>query len=309
MALLLCGCRGRGRGGSTTSGDSGDSSVSNSQQVSTSGTVTSVNPSQSTSGNTSTSSTTFEPISSVSLSSLDPGDYYSGIGDSLTGDSLKNALHSLNNAKRKRLVKYEGMKTFAAKCDKDPDGSNKIIGFYDNAKIGPSWDGGSTWNREHVWPNCRGGSLVEGDAHMPRPASVSVNSDRGSKGFGTGSYDPGQYVKYYRGVCARIIFYSAIAETSLRLIEDPINYDGGSPDDAMGCLSDMLRWNLQYQPGDTSFTGGNDLARRVEIQRNEVIQNDSDGQGNRNPFIDHPEYACRIWGNTNANTKAVCGIS
>jgi len=198
------------------------------------------------------------------------------------------------------------MKTFAKYCDADPDGSGKIIGFYDNAKIGPNWDSAKTWNREHVWPNARGGSSVEGDAHMPRPASVSTNSDRGSKGFSTDSYDPGKTVAFYRGVASRIIFYCAIANKNLKIIEDPLNYDGSSPANSMGRLSDMLLWNLQYLPSDTSFTGQDDLARRTELNRNDVIQTHSSGQGNRNPFIDHPEYACRIWGNTNAATRAAC---
>ena len=69
----------------------------------------------------------------------------------------------------------------------------------------------------------------------------------------------------------------------------------------------MLKWNLEYQPSNTTFTGENDIARRAELNRNDVIQNDPQGQGNRNPFIDHPEYACRIWGNTNSKTKQICG--
>ncbi len=241
------------------------------------------------------------------------GNYYSGIDDSLTGDSLLNALHSLNSQKRTKTVGYAGFKQFAAKCDIDPDGSGKIIGFYDNKKVGPSWDSGSTWNREHVWPNVRDGDKVENDAHMVRPASTSTNSGRGSKGFGTDSYDPGEYVPYYRGAAARIIFYAAIADTSLKVVDYSFPYDGvgsgnhGYDVGTMGSLSDMLRWNLQYSPKDTSFTGANDLARRTELNRNEVIQNASDGQGNRNPFIDHPEYACKIWGNTNATTKQICG--
>ena len=236
------------------------------------------------------------------------GNYYSSISDSLSGDDLLNALHTLNSQKRTSTVGYAGMRQFAAKSDIDPDGSGKIIGFYDNKKVGPGWDGGSTWNREHVWPNVRGGSKVEGDAHMTRPAATSTNSDRGSRGFSTGSYDPGQFVPYYRGVAARIIFYAAIADTSLGLIDDPLNYNGCNSNhtNKMGSLSDMLKWNLQYLPTNTSFTAGDDLARRVELNRNEVIEKDSGGQGNRNPFIDHPEYACKIWGNTNAATKAIC---
>ena len=240
--------------------------------------------------------------------------YYSSITDSMSGTTLLNALNSLNNTKRKKMVGYNTMRTFAAKCDADPDGSGKIIGFYDNAKIGPDWDGGSTWNREHVWPNIRGGSAVEDDAHMTRPAATATNSDRGSKGFGKNSYDPGKTVAYYRGVASRIIFYAAIADTSLQLADEPFNYNGvqngnnGYPVETMGCLADMLEWNLQYKPNDTSFTGANDLARRTEINRNTIIQTNSSGQGNRNPFIDHPEYACRIWGNYSDKTRKACGI-
>ena len=242
----------------------------------------------------------------------DVGSYYSGISDSATGTTLQTALHNLNESKIGDLVGYAGMRTFAATSDIDPDGSGKILGFYDNAKIGPSWDSGSTWNREHVWPNARGGSSVEDDAHMIRPASTSTNSGRGSQGFGTQSFDPGSSVAYYRGVAARIIFYCAIANTDLKITEDVFNSDYNSnkdPANTMGTLSDLLQWNLQYLPTDTSFTGSNDVARRLEIARNERIQTASGGQGNRNPFIDHPEYACRIWGSTNSSTQSICGGS
>lgn len=233
--------------------------------------------------------------------------YYSSITDDMSGTTLLNALNKLNNEKRTRTVTYAGMRTFSVKSDADPDGSGKVLGFYDNKLVGPSWDSGATWNREHVWPNIRGGNKVEDDAHMVRPTATSTNSDRGSKGYGTASYDPGKYVPYYRGSAARIIFYAAIADLSLGLVDDPLNYNGaGNYPNMMGSLSDMLKWNLEYQPSDTSFTGDNDLARRSEINRNEVIQNDMEGQGNRNPFIDHPEYACRIWGNTNKKTKQIC---
>lgn len=239
----------------------------------------------------------------------DVGSYYSSITDSMSGTTLLNALNSLNNSKRTRTVGYDGMKTFSAVCDADPDGSGKIIGFYDNAKLGPSWDSAATWNREHVWPNARGGNTVEGDAHMVRPASVKTNSGRGSKGFGVDSFDPGNSVAYYRGVASRIIFYCAIANKNLKIEDIVLNSDGSSPSNTMGTLSDMLRWNLQYLPTDTSFTGTNDLARRTELSRNEKIQTASNGQGNRNPFIDHPEYACKIWGDTNATTRQICGSS
>ena len=56
----------------------------------------------------------------------------------------------------------------------------------------------------------------------------------------------------------------------------------------------MLEWHLQ-----------NPVSNR-EIYRNNTVHT---MQKNRNPFIDHPEYACRIWGNTNSATQAICGAA
>ena len=60
----------------------------------------------------------------------------------------------------------------------------------------------------------------------------------------------------------------------------------------MGKLGDLLKWNLQY-PVDVS-----------EIIRNETLDISLDY--NRNPFIDDPSLACRIWGDTNENTRTIC---
>ena len=333
LALLLCACRGgRGRnsessislpwisGSTTVSPTTGSNpTTAGTTQGGSSGTTTgSQSVTSATSGTSVTSQTTattsVTPPSSLPSTSLpdDVNTYYSGISDSLSGTDLLNALNSLNSSKRKKTVGYDGMKTFAAKCDIDPEGNGHIIGFYDNADVGTKWDT-SKWNREHVWPNSRGGSLVEGDAHMTRPCSVSENSGRGSKGFGTASYDPGHSVTYYRGVASRIIFYCAIANTNLKIEDIVLNYDWGNPNDpgktnTMGTLSDMLRWNLEYAPSGSYSNSADQVARRVELNRNEVIQNDSSGQGNINPFIDHPEYACRIWGSTNSTTRSICGM-
>ena len=73
----------------------------------------------------------------------------------------------------------------------------------------------------------------------------------------------------------------------------------------MGKLSDLLKWNLQYAPNRSKDAA---LALRVEQNRNQIIGIETRGQGNRNPFIDHPEYACKIWGSTNSTTKQICGM-
>ena len=64
----------------------------------------------------------------------------------------------------------------------------------------------------------------------------------------------------------------------------------------MGKLSDLLKWNLEYPVSQS------------EMNRNDGIFLETP-QNNRNPFIDHPSYACKIWGNTNESTRSICGIN
>ena len=234
------------------------------------------------------------------------GDYYASISDELTGQDLINSLNTLNNQKRIRTMTYHGLKSYGKYTEIDWTGkdnvSGKMFGFYDNALVCNEWDNQATWNREHVWPKSLGGGKVEADMYMPRPCSVKINSDRGNKFYGStsGSYDPGQFEANYRGVAARIIFYCAIADKSLDIIS------GTSGDSTeMGDLTDLLKWNLQYAP---SKSANAHLTLRIEANRNKVMFSHPELQGNRNPFVDHPEYACRIWGNRNNETKQICGL-
>lgn len=229
-------------------------------------------------------------------------EYYSSIGSSSSGETLKNELATLNKNKIGSKPGYDGMKTLYKNIDADPTGSGKILGFYDNALIGPSWDSGKTWNREHVWPNSLGGGSVEGDAYMPRPTAVKSNSSRGNDYYAeSGAFDPGYAIPNYRGIAARIILYCAIANPNLILVDT----NGSSkPNNTMGKLSDLLKWNLQYLP--TSSESAAPELRCEYLKQTKIPQYST--QKNRNPFVDHPEYACKIWGNTNATTKSICGI-
>jgi len=236
----------------------------------------------------------------------DYGDYYGSISDSMSGSSLLSALNSINNQHRKKTMGYGGHRNWYRYTEIDWTGKEnkegKMFGFYDNALVKSTWDNQATWNHEHVWPKSLGGDRVEDDIHMPRPASVSINSERGNMYYAaSGGYDPGQYDANYRGVAARIILYCAIADTGLSLNDS----SGGSGSKAMGKLSDLLKWNLQYAPNKSENAP---LAMRIEANRNKVIYTMEGLQGNRNPFIDHPEYACKIWGTTNSATKSACGM-
>lgn len=239
----------------------------------------------------------------------DADTYYNGISDSLTGNDLLAALRSLNKSKRHSTVSYDGMGTSPSGqfkyTDYDPNyvqlDSNgqpygtKLLSFYSGTSAT------SGMNREHVWPNSHGGNVIENDIHMPRPTLISENGSRGNSFYVEGKcnsssgWDPAMESfgdETYRGDSARIIFYCMLVDDRLSLIEaDSHSTSKSNKDYMMGRLSHMVKWNLNYAP----------LQR--EKNRNEGAEY---LQGNRNPFIDHPEYVCRIWGNSNSDTQALC---
>ncbi|MCQ2770735.1 MAG: endonuclease, partial [Clostridia bacterium] len=256
---------------------------------------------------------------STTYTNGDGATYYNGISSTATGTTLLSSLQTLNNSKRRTLVGYSAMGTSPsgafAYTDYDPSTvqtdskgqkyGTKILSFYSGAST-------TSWNREHVWPNSHGGGsggsvsspYVDSDIHMPRPTISSENSNRGNSFYVEGmahssnGWDPvtafGESNCYngksIRGECARIIFYCMVADNDLKLADSAtVSSESGC---TMGKLSDMLKWNLE-----------NPVNSR-ELNRNEGAEY---LQGNRNPFVDHPEYACKIWGNTNDATKRICG--
>ena len=233
--------------------------------------------------------------------------YYSSITDSMSGSSLLSALQSLNSSKRKKTVGYSTMGTSTSgafiytdydlnSTATDSNGQTygtKVASFYTKTAS-------TSWNREHVWPNSHGGNLVEGDIHMTRPTISSENSSRGNsfyvegKNSGSAGWDPytAGYDAECRGECARIILYAVVASSTLNLSDaDSHSTSNANPDYLMGNMNTLIKWHFQYSPNV------------YEINRNnggEYLQ------GNRNPFIDHPEYVARIWSSFNSTVSSLC---
>lgn len=218
------------------------------------------------------------------------GTYYNQISDELRGKDLLLQLDNLLDSTSHPTINftYKGLMSEVFPYTDGKDG--KLYAFY----RGTLASSGSM-NREHVWPNSRGGNYVERDPHMVRPTLTSDNSGRGNAFYNeSGNYDPGEFgagAYQYRGICARIIFYCAVKaqENGLNLVDK--NTDSTS-NKSMGKLSTLLKWNLEYDIDAT------------EIQRNDVLY--TKFKHNRNPFIDDRNYACKIWGDTNAETRGVC---
>lgn len=227
-------------------------------------------------------------------------DYYSTIDS-----NSPTLLSDLNSLISKNLCKtaYGSIWNYLPYSDAaNPDSNDQLVTAYYRGTSGAQ----TQMNKEHVWPKSHGGNLSEGDPHMVRPTFSSDNSDRGNEFYvegktGKNGWDPANFgSEQYRGDAARIIFYCAVRDLNLQLVD--IEYHestNANRDYMMGKLSDLLKWNLKYQVSDT------------EMLRNDVLSGVRKSHGksfnfNRNPFIDHPEYACKIWGNTNSTTKSIC---
>ena len=246
-------------------------------------------------------------IKSLDLSAqvVQATDYYAALDTSSNGATFRSKLSDLITKTHTKLTSYDGLRDVFKTSDADPNKSGNIIWFYSGTSVAFNGKFGST-NREHVWPK-KGGTAFDGDkernvgsdAHHLRPAEQNLNSDRGSKQFGevptiasnivpqagSTSYDnlcylQGNYFypgKGYRGATARILMY---VETRWGDNYN-LNFVIGAGDcKTIGNIETLMKWHYQEPP------------TAEEIRRNEAVFKI---QGNRNPFIDHPEFATKIY--------------
>lgn len=200
--------------------------------------------------------------------------------------SLYKQLSSLMSSKHSYQTSYNATRPMFQYTDCQ-NGGGKISSFYSGQLIGPSWDGGSTWNREHTWPNSKGDASGNGenDIMMLRPASVSENSSRGNKAYGeaSGYYNPndesnGQYD--LRGDVARIVLYTYVrwkCTNTGTYNPNGIFGTGG----VIQSIDILLEW-IEEDPVDTWELGRNDSVQSIT--------------GTRNVFVDYPEYAFILFG-------------
>jgi endonuclease I len=213
---------------------------------------------------------------------IELSEYYAS-AENLSGNALLLELRSIINTGLVR-VSYGDARYILNITDRDPNNPNNVILVYLGTSVSGTWDGGTTWNREHVWPQSlmmtsnltNTSKNIGSDLHNLKPANPSANSSRGNKYYDytttTLSYAPRAEV---RGDLARILFYMVVMYDILELINGtPTLYQ-------MAMLNTLLEWHIQDPVDD------------FERNRNEII---FDYQQNRNPFIDYPEFVEMIWG-------------
>lgn len=232
-----------------------------------------------------------------------PAGYYDA-ASGLSGEQLKAALNDIIDGHTE--LSYDNVTIALRTTDEDPNNSNNVICLYTGWSYGKFdfGNGSEEWNREHVWSKSHGDfgdSPPAGtDLHHLRPADASVNSMKNNMDFDEGLTEyidaSGATGCYYstdvwepraavKGDVARMIFYMATryegenGEVDLELVD----YVFSSPNSEAfyGNLETLLTWHSDDPVDDW------------ERDRNDAIYGI---QGNRNPYIDHPEYVDLIWG-------------
>lgn len=219
-----------------------------------------------------------------------PVDYesYYKSAQGLLAAALKKELRSIISSNVKKLT-YDNLKTYLPITDADPNDSTKMLLLFSHEKVKAKWDGAATWNREHVWPQSKSWFTTSGagaDIQHIRPEDPTVNGIHGNLAYGV--VTNGKAVTYngktvakvgsyfepnddFKGDVARIVFYLLVRYSE----SDTYNITNVAQSMKM-----LLEWN-ELDPVDD-----------FEILRNERSYQI---QKNRNPFIDHPEFANLIW--------------
>jgi endonuclease I len=248
-----------------------------------------------------------------SFSQIPP--YYNGLDFNLNGQLLESDLSVLITTTHANLLPYTSSSadTWDAvkQSDLDPDNSENVLLFYgfddtdgisrtdytrdkDLSCHSSSCQG--LFNREHVYAKSMATPSLDTDypgsgtdAHNLRACDSQMNSSRSNRLFqddsgdshitSSGEWYPGDE---WKGDVARIIMYMHIRYPS----QCPANDIATGANTIDTDMPDVfLQWNID------------DPVSEYELQRNTILES---MQGNRNPFIDNPYLATKIWGGEDA---------
>ena len=243
--------------------------------------------------------------------------YYSSV-EGLKGTELLNGLALLTQENHKTYNTY-GEVRYMYEADQDPNNPSNVLDLYSQISVSGSWDGGNTWNREHVWPKALSGGLYTSidnsgvgagaDIHHIRPTIPNINSSRQDKKYtdfdyisttgkenkfngvlvaydSTGLWEPLDNVK---GDIARILLYLYMHYSTEVEANSGFKYAGN-----------LVISNVVYTDEGTSeaawdlLLDWNELDPVDSFERNRNIYC-YNVTGVYNPFIDHPEYADMIF--------------
>ncbi|CAM2005440.1 endonuclease I family protein [Acanthopleuribacter pedis] len=272
--------------------------------------------------------------------------YYRGLSTALGQTGLRDAVNALIDDHIYFPYTDGGTDTWdiLEDADQDPDNSSQVISIYRNATYTKVGGGNNDYNREHTWPSSYGFTdniplaYPYTDAHHLRIANASYNSSRSNTPFGDcsagcnelptefnagrggqGGGFPGDSNWSDNGSDIFQVWNARKGDVARSLLYLDVRYNGGqhvvtggnepnliltdnlslvqtmgsntTGDAYMGRLSVLLQWHMD------------DPVDEDERRRNEVVYS---YQGNRNPFVDHPEWADCIFNDACGTEPPVC---
>ena len=239
------------------------------------------------------------------VSQLDES-YYASLKGITNKTQFETALHNAIDDNKELGYSSSTRLSTLRELDEDPNNSNNVLCLYTGISFSKTANGSSgttTWNTEHTWAKSHGfsseGLRPYSDYIHLRVTQCSINSSRSNSGFkelSSGSkdsygnmwsgnwFEPRDCVK---GDVARIMMYMDIRYNgdsdsdgiTLTLVNGETS--GSSTTGKFGDLATLIKWHVEDPVDD------------LERQRNDKVQK---LQGNRNPFVDHPEYANILYG-------------
>ena len=263
-----------------------------------------------------------------SVNRVSLADYYAGV-DTSSSAALRAALHAriANHIRFPYTSSSTDTWDILNAADQDPTDPGSILDIYKNATYTKITGGTGAYNREHSWPNSYGFNDATAtseytDCHHLFASDTTYNGNRGNQpygtcssgctenttnlnhGFGGGSgtypgnsnwYNGSVYEvwNHMKGDLARASLYMDVryeggthpytgtSEQNLQLTDTLSQIQTNQP--YMGLRSVLLAWHAADPPDD------------AERHRNDVVES---FQGNRNPFVDHPEWVSCVFEGT-----------
>ncbi|QJR80326.1 ExeM/NucH family extracellular endonuclease [Alteromonas pelagimontana] len=238
-------------------------------------------------------------------STFNPAVYYAAVQTEINNGSSTDVVRQILSetiASGQRTLTYSEVWTALTETDEDPTNPENVRLFYSNRSIAKSSNGSGAasnnpdnWNREHSWPKSHGfpnsGQEAYTDIQHLRATDISVNSSRGNLDFDNSdsplgeapenrvdgdSFEPRDAIK---GDVARMMLYMDIRYEGNGSDSTPdltlVNRITSGSEASLGKLCTLLQWNEA------------DTVDAEEQRRQNAIY---EYQGNRNPFVDHPEW-------------------
>lgn len=270
-------------------------------------------------------------VAPFSLEDFDTLQYYASV-DTSSKETLRRTLHEVIDDHKRYPYTSNKIDTWdiLELADEDPDDEDRVIDLYKNASYLKKGGGNDSYNREHSWPKSYGfpkdssKNYPYTDCHHLFICNSAYNSSRNNKKYAfvdvseaivkpteeNNGRGGAEHVNFSeadddwrwqvwegrRGDVARALLYVDVRyeggkhaktnalEPDLKLTNETasiVAVPNNKRTANMGLLDVLLEWHK------------NDPVDYLELKRNDVIYQ---YQGNRNPFIDNPEWVELLFG-------------